>query len=64
MAREEVRKVQKSGNAFYVTIPRAYLSYLGLTRKDMVVIRLHRDHITVSPYKPNEQRKGEKCPEK
>lgn len=59
MAREEVKKIQKSGNSLYVTIPKSYLTFLGLIRKDLVVVSLQRDHITVRPYSP-ENNKGEK----
>jgi len=64
MAREEIRKIQKSGNAYYFSIPKAYLTFLGLTRKDLVIVRLFRDHITVSPYRPKEPQGGKECQEK
>lgn len=64
MAREEIRKIQKSGNAYYFSIPKAYLTFLGLTRKDLVIIRLCRDHFTVSPYRPKDSKGGNKCQEK
>ena len=64
MATEEVKKIQKSGNSFYVTIPRSYLTHLGLTRKDFVVVRLFRDYIVLSPYKTHHSQGGKKCPEK
>lgn len=51
----EIRKVQKSGNSLYVTLPRAYLSHLGIALGDYVRLMLWDKKIDMEPlieYRP------------
>lgn len=42
-----INKLQKSGNSFYVTLPRAYIMHLGLKPKDHVVVKLSHGKIVL-----------------
>lgn len=43
----EIRKLQKSGNAYYLAIPKKYLSHIGIARKDYCKLTLGKDCIEV-----------------
>lgn len=45
----ELHKIQKSGNSYYVTIPRSYLDYLGLIPKKYAMVILQEDCVKIAP---------------
>lgn len=45
----ELRKVQKSGNSLYITLPRNYLSQLDLKLGDYVRVSLRVGHLDLVP---------------
>lgn len=44
-----IHRIQKSGNSFYVTIPKEYFLNLGLKPKDYVMVGLEGDKIIIRP---------------
>ncbi len=50
----EIHKVQKSGNSYYVTIPRQYLNALGIKPKEHVYVMLLKNSIQIMAVPPKE----------
>lgn len=55
----EIRKIQKSGNSLYVTLPRSYLSALGLVSGDYALLILIDGKIQLAPVKKSFLEEGE-----
>ena len=55
MAIEELKKLNYTGNSYFVVIPKKYIYAIGLKLHDMVIIRLTRDKIELIPYGGGDQ---------
>lgn len=55
MSIEELKKLNLTGNSFFVTIPKKYIYALGLKLHDLIVLRLSNNKIELIPYERNNQ---------
>jgi len=55
MAIEELKKLNLTGNSFFVVIPKKYIYAIGLKLHDLLIIRLSNKKIELIPYERNDQ---------
>jgi antitoxin component of MazEF toxin-antitoxin module len=62
MSTFEVRKIMKVGNSFAVCISKQMLTFLELSQKDLVAVRVSKEQIQItkfeSPFKQNKQKEN------
>lgn len=55
MAIEELKKLNLTGNSFFITLPKKYVYALGVKLHDLLVVRLTQNKIELIPYERNNQ---------
>jgi len=62
MSTYEIRKIMKVGNSFAVCISKQMLTFMALSPKDLVAIRVSKEQIQItkfeSPFKQNKQKEN------
>lgn len=55
MSIEELKKLNQTGNSFFITLPKKYVYALGVKLHDLFIVRLTQNKIEVIPYERNNQ---------
>ncbi|KKN33025.1 hypothetical protein LCGC14_0807940 [marine sediment metagenome] len=55
MSIEELKKLNLTGNSFFITLPKKYVYAIGLKLHDLIVVRLTNGKLELIPYERNNQ---------